>query len=60
MRAYAFESVGENPNPVPYYLALLEWVLPIACYIIPMPQRRLSMIVSSILCEKVMAAMPEK
>ncbi|MDP2237090.1 MAG: anti-sigma factor antagonist [Bacteroidales bacterium] len=60
MRAYAFESVGEDPNPVPYYLALLEWVLPIACYIIPMPQRRLSMIVSSILCEKVMAAMPEK
>lgn len=60
MRKYAFDTVHGNSNPVPYYLALLEWVLPIVCYSLPIPQRRLSMIVSSILCEKVMKAGDKK
>lgn len=54
MRNYAYESTHQNADPIPYYLALLEWVLPIVCYGIPIPQRRLSMIVASLLCEKVM------
>lgn len=56
MRNYAYESTHQNADPIPYYLALLEWVLPIVCYGIPIPQRRLSMIVASLLCEKVMKA----
>lgn len=59
MRQYAFESAHHQADPVPYYMALLEWVLPIVCYGIPIPQRRMSMIVSSILCEKVMQAVQE-
>ena len=54
MRKYAFDSAKGNPDPIPYYIALLEWVLPVVCYTLPVPQRRLSMIVSSILCQKVM------
>jgi hypothetical protein len=57
MRQYAFSSANGNPDPVPYYIALLEWILPIVCYTsLPLYHKRLSMIVSSILCEKVMAA----
>ena len=56
MRNYAYESSLQNADPIPYYIALLEWVLPIVCYGIPIPQRRLSMIVASILCQKVMKA----
>lgn len=56
MRNYAYESTHQNADPIPYYMALLEWVLPIVCYGIPIPQRRLSMIVASLLCEKVMKA----
>jgi len=55
MRKYAFDSAGGNRDPVPYYIALLEWVLPIVCYSsLPVLQKRLSMILSSILCEKLM------
>ncbi len=57
MRKYALDSAKGNPDPVPYYFALLEWILPIVCYSsLPVYHKRLSMIVSSILCEKVMAA----
>jgi len=56
MRKYAFDCTQQNPDPIPYYLALLEWVLPVVCYGLPIPQRRVSMIVSSILCRKVMDA----
>lgn len=57
MRGYALESVKGNPDMVPYYFALLEWILPIVCYqSLELPQRRLSMIVSSLLCEKIMAS----
>ena len=60
MRKYAFDSTRGNPNPVPYHLALLEWVLPIVCYYsLPLAHKRLAMIVSSILCEKLMAEEPK-
>ncbi|MDP3461334.1 MAG: STAS domain-containing protein [Bacteroidales bacterium] len=55
MRAYAFSCTNNNPDPTPYYFALLEWILPIVCYFSkPIAHKRLSMIVSSMLCEKVM------
>ncbi|PKP53924.1 MAG: hypothetical protein CVT92_01810 [Bacteroidetes bacterium HGW-Bacteroidetes-1] len=61
MRKYALESVNGNQDSIPYYIALLEWALPIACYYSrPIEHKRLSLIVSSILCEKVMAAMPDE
>ncbi|TSA33014.1 MAG: hypothetical protein D4R64_14995 [Porphyromonadaceae bacterium] len=55
MREYAFNSVKGDPNPVPYCLALLEWILPVVCYnSSSTAHKRLSMIVSGLLCEKVM------
>ncbi|MFA6484254.1 MAG: phosphotransferase, partial [Bacteroidales bacterium] len=51
MREYAFQSVSADPNPVPYCLALLEWILPIVCYSsASLAHKRLSMIVSGLLC----------
>lgn len=55
MREYAFTGVHGDPNPVPYCLALLEWVLPVVCYSsAPIANKRLSMIVSGLLCDIVM------
>jgi anti-anti-sigma factor len=53
MREYAYASVKRNQDPVPYYMALLEWILPVVCYRIPVSHKRLSMIISAILTEKV-------
>ncbi len=54
MRKYAFESAQGNPDIIPYYLALLEWVLPIVCYYsLPEMHKRLSIYISGLLCEKV-------
>ncbi len=54
MRKYAFESVQGNPDIIPYYLALLEWVLPIVCYYsLPEMHKRLSMCICGLLCEKI-------
>jgi len=51
MREYALNSVKGDPNPVPYCLALLEWILPVVCYWTISPaHKRLSMIVSGLLC----------
>ncbi|OFY44612.1 MAG: hypothetical protein A2X18_03295 [Bacteroidetes bacterium GWF2_40_14] len=53
MRKYAFNSVGGSPDPLPYYLALLEWVLPVVCYSsASLAQKRISMIVAGLLCGK--------
>jgi serine/threonine protein kinase len=58
MRQYAFDSAKGDPNAIPYFIALLEWVLPVVCYTsLPEHQKRLSMIVSSILAEKVSATL---
>lgn len=53
MRRYALDSVAGNPDMVPYYLALLEWILPIVCYTsLPLNRKRVAMMVSSVLCAK--------
>lgn len=54
MRQYAYSSTSNNPDVVPYYIALLEWTLPIVCYGLPVYQRRISMIAASLLCERLM------
>ncbi len=54
MRTYAFDSSLKDPNLVPYYFALLEWILPIVCYSSAHENKQqLSMIVSGMLCKKV-------
>lgn len=53
MRTYAYESTMKNPVLLPYYVALLEWTLPIVCYGLPVYQKRISMIVASLLCEQI-------
>jgi len=61
MREYAIKSTGGNSNLAPYYFAMLEWTLPIVCYYSSTPNhKRFSMIVSGLLCEKVMELMPEE
>ncbi len=53
MRKYAYNSVSCNPDPLPYNLALLEWVLPVVCYSSASDaQKRISMIVAGMLCGK--------
>ena len=55
MREFAAKGVKGHPNPVPYCLALLEWMLPIVCYSsTSTDHKRLSMIVSGLLCKNVM------
>ncbi len=55
MRQYALHYTQQHPDPLPYYLALLEWTLPIVCYsTLPVIRRRLSMMAASLLCEQVM------
>lgn len=55
LRNYAFECVHGEKNAIPYYFALLEWILPQVCYFGNMgtKEKRLSMIVAGLLCEKV-------
>lgn len=54
MRQYALTSAMGMTDIKPYYIALLEWVLPIVCYSAPLPVRKLSMMVSSIICNKLL------
>ena len=58
MREYAFRSAEGNTDIVPYYMAMLEWVLPIVCYSsVPLVHKRFSMIVAGLLCDKAMKLM---
>lgn len=60
MREYAIHSVGGNASIVPYYMAMLEWVLPVVCYSsVPVVHKRFSMIVAGFLCDRVMKLMFE-
>lgn len=53
MRSYAKNSVHGNEDPVPYYFALMEWVLPIVCYgSVDESKKRLSFLVAALLAEK--------
>jgi len=57
MREYAMGCTNGETTLIPYYMAMLEWVLPIVCYYSATPEhKRLSMIVAGLLCEKVMAS----
>ncbi len=51
MRQYARQTVTGHSEIFPYYLALLEWVLPVICYTLPMPQRKISTVAASLLCQ---------
>ena len=53
MRQYAWDHNGHDDNPLLYFTALLEWVLPVVCYTIPDNTKRVSMIVSALLVERV-------
>ncbi len=53
MREYALKCAKGNPDPVPYYLALLEWILPVVCYTCAEASKRFSMIAAARLCELV-------
>ncbi len=53
MRRYAIHHAGGCTFVQPYFLAMLEWVLPVVCYRQATPlQKRLSFILASILFEK--------
>ena len=55
MRRYAVDSVSGETTVIPYYIALLEWVLPIVCYSSArIEHKRLSAYVAGMLCEKLM------
>ena len=56
MRKYAINCTSGDKNIVPYYLALLEWILPIVCYSgVSLPHKKLSAYVGGLLCEKILA-----
>lgn len=50
---YASQSAGSDTSHLPYFMAMLEWVLPVICYRQASPlQKRLSFILAAILVEK--------
>ncbi len=50
---YALHGAGENTSLLPYFMAMLEWVLPVICYRqASQLQKRLSFILAAILVEK--------
>ncbi|MBP7507506.1 MAG: anti-sigma factor antagonist [Prolixibacteraceae bacterium] len=55
MRSYALNSSNNDENIIPYYIALLEWVLPIVCYWgAPLQHKKISMIVAGVISGKLM------
>ncbi len=55
MRQYAMECTKGNSYPVPYYMALLEWVLPVVCYGgVPLLHKKLSAYLAGLLCSQIM------
>ncbi len=57
MRNYALNCTSGHPDIVPYYIALLEWILPIVCYGgTELPVKKLSAYVSGLLCQKILEA----
>jgi len=54
MREYALKSNLENKDLSPYYIAMLEWVLPMVCFqSLNQREKYFSMVVAGLLCEKV-------
>ncbi len=55
MRQYALKTVSDDNNIVPYYMAMLEWVLPIVCYGgVDVRIKKLSAYVSGLLCGQIL------
>jgi anti-anti-sigma factor len=55
MRSYALNSTNNDRNIIPYYIALLEWVLPIVCYwSAPLQHKKISMAVAGAICGNLM------
>lgn len=55
MRKNAIGCTSGDKNIVPYYLALLEWILPIVCYGgVALQYKMLSAYVTGLLCEKIL------
>jgi anti-anti-sigma factor len=53
MRSYAHHSAKGERSIMPYYVALLEWVLPIVCYSsTDLLHKKLSAYISGAICEK--------
>ncbi len=56
MRQYSFGCSGNDSSVIPYYIAMMEWVLPVVCYTgVPLLHKKLSATVSGLLCTKLMA-----
>lgn len=55
MREYADRSLPESKSIVLYYIAMLEWTLPIVCYgSVDIMHKRLSAFIAGKLCEKLL------
>lgn len=55
VRNYALRTAGGDPDIFPYYMALLEWTLPVVCYRSHRTlSKLLSAAISGILCEKIL------
>lgn len=55
MRQYALMSASGDENILPYYVALLEWVLPVVCYQgVDSRYKKLSAYVAGLLCDRIM------
>ncbi|MCK9628787.1 MAG: STAS domain-containing protein [Bacteroidales bacterium] len=55
MREYAIQSLPEDRSIVQYYIAMLEWTLPIVCYgSVSLNHKKLSAFIAGKLCEKLL------
>ena len=55
LRRYGIDCVRGETTIVPYYIALLEWILPIVCYgSASLNHKKLSACVAGMICEKLM------
>ena len=52
MREYARQTVPHHSMIFPYYIALLEWVLPVICYSLPLSRRKMATVAASIMCQR--------
>ncbi|MDD2570418.1 MAG: anti-sigma factor antagonist [Bacteroidales bacterium] len=55
IRSYALRTAEGNPDLFPYYMAMLEWTLPVVCYRSHRASSKLlSAAISGILCERIL------
>jgi anti-anti-sigma factor len=59
MRDYALKSSLGSKDLAPYYIAMLEWVLPMVCFqSLNQKEKYFSRVVAGLLCKKVMELIP--